>query len=137
FTLRVRAQPRSEPHMTEQSDGGNGRLTADYLDLAKVYRTFALLALVGLAAALLYSITTSITTAGFQWTALAVFGGSLLVAGAVTLVGGLIGSVFAIRRSRQEHGQVRVEPAATNSNRTRAASATTPQTPTWSRFPTG
>src|SRR5712691_3497516 len=78
-------------------------------DLRRVYITLVVVATVGLAGALLHSVATSVNLP----TAAAVFGGAILIAGSFVLVGGLIGFLFAIPRSRQEQG---VQPAGIPEN---------------------
>ena len=78
-------------------------------DLSQVYVTFIVLASLGVLGALLYAITIS-----EKWSAgFAIFGGSVLISGAFSFVGGLIGFLFAIPRSRQDQLTVQAQPTST------------------------
>ena len=75
-------------------------------DLGPVYKTFLALAALGVFGGLLYSRPLSSSSG----VAFGIFGAVLLVAGAAAFVGGLIGFVFAIPRSRQDQGPVAKAP---------------------------
>ena len=81
----------------EGAPGGDGNT-----DLRRVYTTFVITAALGLVGALLYCVSTS----GHWALAVALLGGSVLVAGTFAFLGALIGFVFAIPRSRQDQGVV-------------------------------
>jgi hypothetical protein len=83
-------------------------------DLKKVFRTFLLLAGIGLLSSLLYAVTT-----GGSSGAAAMFGSAVLVSGAFALGGGLVGFVFAIPRSRQAERTPQVEAADADGGRRR------------------
>jgi hypothetical protein len=80
-------------------------------DLTQVIRTFGLAGTGGLAGLLLFSATTNSNIPA----AMAVFGGAVLIAGAFAFMGGLVGFLFAIPRSRQDQGAMAI--AATEINK--------------------